>query len=400
MDIQHISGNNIAKTLVRLMKAHQEFYWAVAWGSDNPALADLLRYTDKIAKLVIGTHFYQTPPAFLEKFKDIEAVRAMAPNGATFHPKIYLFISPKRSALVIGSANFTNSAMGGNVEVCCLIEGATSEKLFVDMRSFVTAECWKGAAVIDADFLRAYRIQHAANKAARASLEKFVPLKRRRPTARGDDPIEMSWAEFAGKVCNEEHFQERLKVLAKARVILDSADSFSQLNQNDRKAIAGTLGEKERKSSGLDWGLFGSMFGFGVLKNKINDNAREISDALDCIPPMGVVTRDNYEGFVEHYLRAFNGLPRVGGIASASRLLAMKRPDCFVCIDNQNKEGLSAHVGLAASAVNLKNYWQDLIEPIWSSPWWQAPRPRGVEGRIWDGRAAFLDALFYRPQQA
>jgi hypothetical protein len=208
----------------------------------------------------------------------------------------------------------------------------------------------------------------------------------------------MSWTEFVRRVRGEEHFQKRLKVLARARMLLDGAGSFSELSQIDRKAIAGTLGEKERQSSGLDWGLFGSMFGFGVLKNKINGNAREISDALDCIPPMGVVTRDNYDEFVEQYLKAFEGEPRVGGIASASRLLAMKRPDCFVCIDKQNKTGLSAHFGLGASAVNLENYWPDLVEPIWSSPWWRAPRPRRVDGKIWDGRAAFLDALFYEPE--
>ncbi len=398
MDTQHISGEAVAATLVRLMNVYEKYYWAVAWGSDNPALAGLLRHREKIAKLVVGTHFYQTPPAFLEQFEDVEAVRVMTPDGATFHPKTYLFMSPKRSALLVGSANFTNSAMSGNVEGCCLIEGASDEKLFIDIRRFITADCWERATVIKADFLRAYRIQHAATKTARESLKVFATSKRPKPTARGADPLEMSWTEFVRRVRGEEHFQKRLKVLARARMLLDGAGSFSELSQIDRKAIAGTLGEKERQSSGLDWGLFGSMFGFGVLKNKINGNAREISDALDCIPPMGVVTRDNYDEFVEQYLKAFEGEPRVGGIASASRLLAMKRPDCFVCIDKQNKTGLSAHFGLGASAVNLENYWPDLVEPIWSSPWWRAPRPRRVDGKIWDGRAAFLDALFYEPE--
>ena len=66
--------------------------------------------------------------------------------------------------------------MGG--QACCLIEGAFKEKLFLDMRRFITGECWEQAAVIDADFLRTYRIQHAATKVARAALKKFAPLKR------------------------------------------------------------------------------------------------------------------------------------------------------------------------------------------------------------------------------
>jgi HKD family nuclease len=396
MKTQHISGEKVAAMLVQLMEVHQKLYWAVAWGSDNPALVDLFRHKEKIVKLVIGTHFYQTPPAFLERFQDIKAVRVMPPVGATFHPKVYLFVSPKHSALVIGSSNFTNSGMGRNVEACCLIEGASNEKLFRDIREFVTIECWDEATVIDADFLRPYRIQYAATKEARASLERFALLKRPKATAKGSAPLEMSWAEFARKVRVEKHFRKRLQVLARARALFDGVNSFSQLHPLERKAIAGTLGEKERQASGLDWGLFGSMFGFGVLKKKINANTQELSMALDFIPPAGVVTRDNYDKFVEHYLLAFEGEPRIGGVASASRLLAMKRPDCFVCIDKENKAGLSAHFGLAASAVNLENYWQDLVEPIWLSHWWRAPRPRGVDGKVWDGRAALLDALFYK----
>ena len=397
MDARHVSGADVAATLRRLMKVHRKFYWAVAWGSNNPALADLLRYRDKITKLVIGTHFYQTPPAFLEKFEDAEAVRVMAPDGATFHPKTYLFVSRERSALVVGSANFTQAAMGGNVEACCLIEGASNEKLFEDVLKFITNECWGKAVVIDADFLRDYRIQHAATKDARTALKKFATLRRPKPTAKMGDPMEMDWAEFVQNVRREKHFEKRLKVLARARVLFDNVENFSMLSQIERKAIAGTLGRNEEGPDNLDWGLFGSMFGFGVLKKRVNENSLEISRALDCIPSAGPLRRDDYNRFVEHYGEAFDGESRVGGIPSASRLLAMKRPDCFVCIDKANKTGLSAHFGLAASAVNLENYWTDLIEPIRLSQWWRVPRASGVEGKVWDGRAAFLDALFYEP---
>lgn len=294
----YIWGGGVAEALTRLIRAHHQFYWAVAWGSDNQALEDLIRHKAKIAKLVVGTHFYQTPPAFLEKFEGVKAVRVMAPDGATFHPKTYLFVSPERSALVIGSANFTKSAMSGNIEACCLIEGASKEKLFVEMRKFITGECWDKAAIVDADFLRAYRIQHAATKEARAALKKFVPLKRPKLTARRGDPMEMSWKDFVQKVRGEKHFQMRLQVLARARLILAGSDNFSQLDQIERKAIAGTLGTKETRPGDLDWGLFGSMFGFGVLKRKININSPQISDALDCIPATGLVKHDNYDQFV------------------------------------------------------------------------------------------------------
>lgn len=397
MKMRLLTGEEMPAILKRLMKTHDKLFWAVAWGSDNPALAELRRLRSKIDKLVIGTHFYQTPPAFLEEFEDVATVRAMPPTGATFHPKVYLFVSRERSALVVGSANFTQAAMAANVEACCLIEGASDEQLFSDARDFITDTCWPTAKAIDADFLRAYRIQYAATKAARTALQKFVPLKRPKTSADSGDPMEMSWAEFVRKVRSDEHYEMRLRVLARARILLSSVDKFSMLTQTQRKAIAGTLGNKEDNPGSLDWGLFGHMFGFGILKRKINDNATEISDAMDCIPPAGPVTEDDYNMFAERYEQAFHGESRVGGIASASRLLAMKRPDYFVCFDKANRNGLSAHFGIAASAVTLETYWANLIEPITLSPWWRSPRPSGPEGKIWDGRAALLDALFYEP---
>src|ERR1035438_3184476 len=118
MDVRFIPRHDVSATLTRLMKLHSRFYWAVAWGSDNPALGELLRHKSKIGKLVIGTHFYQTPPTFLEQFKNVRAARVVPPDGSTFHPKTYLFVSPEQSVALIGSANFTKSAMDSNVESC------------------------------------------------------------------------------------------------------------------------------------------------------------------------------------------------------------------------------------------------------------------------------------------
>jgi len=399
MDVRFIPRQDVSATLKRLMKAHTRFYWAVAWGSDNPALSDLLQHQAKIGKVVIGTHFYQTPPTFLEQFENIKAARVVPPDGLTFHPKTYLFVSRERSVALIGSANFTKSGMESNVESCCLVEGKSDEAVFHDIRQFIETDCWESAKVIDDDFLRAYRIQHAATKAARAALKKFVPLKRPKPSARQGDPLEMDWSGFMARVRRDKYhsLEERLEILERSRSMLASVKSFSKLSEIQRKAIAGTLGKVEMKSSPghLDWGYFGGMGGFGVFQTIINTNSPEISDAMDCIPLNGAVTEAEYAQFVKNFLKAFEGQARVGGIASASRLLAMKRPDYFVCIDDPNKKGLSSHFGMVASAVTLENYWSDLIEPITFSSWWRAPRPRGMEGRIWDARAAFLDAFFY-----
>jgi hypothetical protein len=122
------------------------------------------------------------------------------------------------------------------------------------------------------------------------------------------------------------------------------------------------------------------MFGFGVLGNIINGSPHALSEAMDCIPPAGPVTGNDYDRFARNFSKAFEGQSRTGGVPSASRLLAIKRPDYFVCFDKRNKRGLSSHFGLAASALTLANYWTALIEPITFSPWWRTRRPRGLDG--------------------
>jgi hypothetical protein len=216
-----------------------------------------------------------------------------------------------------------------------------------------------------------------------------------------DDPLEMDWSTFVAKVRADQHHsaEQRVEVLATTRVLFESQLHFSDLQPVERKAIAGTLGKNERaRDFGFyEWGWFGTTGAFGVFKNRINENVPEISAALDWIPLNGPVSDVNYQRFIQTFLEAFEGSPRQPGIAHASRLLAMKRPDYFVSFNKPNSRGLSAHFGVRASSVNLSTYWNDIIEPITYSKWWRSPRPRGADGRIWDGRAAFLDALYYQP---
>ena len=397
MNVRFIPREHLSTTLKALMNGYSHFYWAIAWGSANSALTDLLQQSSKIKTLVIGTNFYQTPPDFLQHFKDLRSVRVVTPDGATFHPKTYLFVSADRAAALLGSANFTNSAMESNTEACSLIEGTASDEFFRKIRAFITRDCWNSARPIDNNFLRSYRIQHAATIGARTALRQFKLLKRPKQSAHRGDPLEMDWPTFAAGVKQEKHYQDRLKVLTESKKLFAKVDSFSQLSLIERKRIAGTLGKKETGPQGVDWGTFGRMSGFGVFQVLINGNSGEISDAVDSIPSTGDVTSLEYDRFVKHFKKAFAGQSRHGSISSASRLLALKRPDCFVCIDTPNKKGLSSHFGLAASAVDLGNYWSDLVERIKLSPWWGGPRPTGPDGKLWDGRAALLDALFYDP---
>ena len=179
--------------------------------------------------------------------------------------------------------------------------------------------------------------------------------------------------------------QDRLQVLREIRQLFEQESHFCDLDYEARRKIAGLV-----KNANPDVLLFGSMQFVGFFKKAIKDNNEEISLALDDIPLDGDISLDHFRRFTDRFLTAF----RHSGMALASRLLAMKRPDTFVCVNNQNREGL-----IQAFRINLsrdaKAYW-DLIEKIQACTWWNAPPPaENDERKVWSARAAFLDSLFY-----
>ncbi len=144
------------------------------------------------------------------------------------------------------------------------------------------------------------------------------------------------------------------------------------------------------KSANPNFLLFGSMQWVGHFKQAIKNNNEGISHALDEIPFGGDISRDDYLRFTACFLKAF----KRSGMALASRLLAMKRPDTFVCVNNENREGLFQAFRLSPNR-DAEAYW-DLIERVRTCAWWKAPQPAaGDEREVWRARTAFLDALFY-----
>jgi hypothetical protein len=205
------------------------------------------------------------------------------------------------------------------------------------------------------------------------------------------DLMSLSWRDFFARIRAEQHppghplMQERLQVLRAIRQLFSQSVHFREIDYAGRRKIAGLF-----KSVNPSFLLFGSMQWVGLFKQAVKDNNEGISVALDQIPFDGDVVRDHYQQFTDHFLRAF----KRAGMALASRLLAMKRPDAFVCVNNQNREGLFQAFRLSPSR-DAEAYW-DLIERVRTCTWWKAPPPAaGDEREVWSARAAFLDALFY-----
>lgn len=400
MKVSILTDSQATRTLVRLVHECIRFDVAVAWAGPNTVVEAMLDSHSKLRRVVIGTHMYQTDPAVLRRFMPHKGVRCMPPDGRLFHPKVYFFEMPNGFAIVVGSHNLTGGAFGGkNIEVSVLLEGSAEGAVFVDMTSFIKSS-WGSAEVIDEDtFLFAYEAQYRINKAKRSTLDSFYRLKKPRAGAK-TSPMNISWASFITSVKDDIHhsLEGRLAILERASALFKEHGSFAAMSQYERKAIAGTYGAKEPQLDDLEWPWFGTMSGQGDFKNLVNESPGLLSKALQNIPLDGDVLEAQFDAFVRHFDLAFKGKTHKGGVATASRLLAMKRPDVFVGLNKANRVGISKAFGTAPTTLNLGNYWERVVVPMQNSPWWLHPRPRdALAGRIWDNRAALMDSIYFDP---
>lgn len=386
----------LEKEFRRLTKEYSDFYWATAWaGINSKPFDDLISNQNKIKKIIVGIHFYQTHPDFIESFRLNKGVRFILQPEGTFHPKIYLFTNGERKwEILIGSGNFTKGAFSKNREATVLIssEDDPSGDIYKNTRSLIE-DIWKEATYITESQLLKYRSTWEIQKSKIKSLSGLYGSKKRQPVPIHEVRIiNMDWNEFITEVKNEKKHGpvNRLKVLTKSNELFGRTNHFNELTEDERKFIAGV---PNKLDSSIDWGLFGSMQGSGVFKNKIILNDKNISNALDQIPLSGQITRTHYNNFLYSYQRTFSG----NFLGTATRLLCMKRPDTFVCLDSKNKSSLCRAFGIIQSEMNYERYWDDIIERIYDSNWWLNPNPKNeLEQRISNSRAAFLDSLYYQ----
>jgi hypothetical protein len=138
---------------------------------------------------------------------------------------------------------------------------------------------------------------------------------------------------------------------------------------------------------------FGNMRGNGVFQQKINNE--NISLALDQIPLSGDVTKQHYLNFWEYYASEF-GTTYIG---TATRLLCMKRPDFFICVNSANKKNLCDAFGLSVSKFNKDIYWETILSQIFESDWYRNSKidtENAEEKLVYGARVAFLDAVYYK----
>lgn len=387
------SNKKLVLTLSRLIELHSEATFAVAWASSGNSVFDLFQeHSSRITRAIIGTHFYQTHPDVLDAFQGKTNARFVLQPSGVFHPKLYLFRSEDRWEALIGSANLTSGALSTNSEAMLLIGGAGDDPTSVrDEIVSLIDRYWEMAKPIKKSEATAYReVWNRKQPALRRLTGQYGSSNTEKPLT-ASSVMSMAWDKYFNAVKVDRHhgFEKRCELLATVARAFAEYRTFASMPLPLRKTIAGLPNDQETR-----WGWFGSMQGAGYYHQAVNNNNKHLSKALDEIPLRGMVTRSEYEKYIAEFLKAFpNGRH---GVGIASRLLALKRPDQFVCLDSKNQRGLCRDFGIVQSGMSYDRYWGEIIERIIDAPWWNSIRPNNAkEAAVWDGRAAMLDAIFY-----
>lgn len=389
------------RRLKALIRSHDHVSIAVAWGQLTDVAATLIAHKARIDTVLIGLDFAATDPDLIDQLIGVPGAYVAKNRPGCFHPKIYYVTTGFEAEAIVGSANFTGGGLGENVEANVHVKGGLSDPFFAQIRAQFAA----------------YKPLHLPiTKRLAASYRRQAEAARNKPRPRNPTlPNEtedfrrfnaalstMSWTTFAERARADRHhdFTERMKLLRGIQEMFVKTASFADLTVAEWKVIAGTIGKSEAIGAGLSdlhWGWFGSMGGAGIFAQVIGKQNAELAAALDMIPRRGDVTEDHFNHYVEAFTTSFRGRARVARLAPATRLLAMKRPDVFVCINGENRRGIAEALEFAPTTLNLKNYWERVIEPLRQAPWYTTPRPRNQDLELWDARVAMLDAIYYEP---
>jgi len=403
VDIEFLCGAAVEQAIEAMLTEYDEVHWAVAWGTRNALTKALLAHPKKLVCVTFGLAFSQTDPALVDALIDLDGCRVVTKfPGGIYHPKVYAFRSGARAAAVIGSANFTAGGLGRNHEASVRITGSTSDQVLADALSFTARSAKLGKRVcaqLAQQYRLSYRVTARKPRLPRDPFDDVPPLSLK---GLSSPLLGMSWPEYVASIRASAHhdIDRSLNLLQTAQGWLSSVGSFRDLTTEQRKAIAGFLGERDKSLNeelDQDWGWFGSMRGAGDFMNRIAENDRFLARAVDSIPQKGEITRAHFDRFAGLFVHAFDKSARVGGVPTATRLLAMKRPDVFLCVSKPNLAQAAASMGFAKSTLTLETYWDCVVEVIRVSDWYNFDKPRGRDGRIWECRAAMLDSIFYRP---
>ncbi|WP_441002904.1 hypothetical protein [Pseudocolwellia agarivorans] len=230
--------------------------------------------------------------------------------------------------------------------------------------------------------------------------EQFVPLKKLQgvlETGFTTSQFKMAriapWPIFLGFIEEQNTLHaldERLRLLNYVETLREQP--LAELPIEDRLAFAG------KHTSDHDYGVynfdvewFASTKGAKVFHILLEQSPEKFDAALAHIPLTGDVTYDDYLKFVADYKAIFaeytpeksqNNTPP---LAAATRLLAMRRPDQFIALNNNKIDIICQGLSIAKfKNTDFSSYWHDAIGTLRTFAWWNQAEPELVQVQVSD----------------
>jgi len=224
--------------------------------------------------------------------------------------------------------------------------------------------------------------------------EQFLPLKKLQETLEIGFSISQfkmariaPWPIFVGFI----EQQDKIHALDERLRLLNYLDEIRQqpladLIEDDRLAFAGkhtTTHDYSIYNFDVEW--FAATKGAKVFHTLLAKSPEKFDAALAHIPLTGEVNLEDYQSFVDDFQKIFKEYTEVKAqgekapLAAATRLLAMRRPDQFIALNNNKIDILCQGLSIPKfKNTDFSSYWNDMICTLRTFAWWHHAKPEAA----------------------
>ncbi|NQZ21193.1 MAG: hypothetical protein HRT53_03985 [Colwellia sp.] len=177
---------------------------------------------------------------------------------------------------------------------------------------------------------------------------------------------------------------ERLRLLSYVDEIRQKP--LADLLVEDRLAFSGKhTSQHDYSHYDFDVEWFAGTKGAKVFHTLLELSPEKFDAALAHIPLTGDVSLADYQSFVSDFQQIFREYTQIKSqgekapLAVATRLLAMRRPDQFIALNNNKIDILCQGLSIAKFKNNdFSSYWQDMIGTLRTFAWWHQAEPEVI----------------------
>ncbi len=388
-----LSGKKLRSRLRELVKESERVDIAVAWATAWDGLDEVLSLTKKqgegAVRILVGVGGHITSPMALRKIRQSATLSIYGkPDGLLFHPKLYIFHTPKGRICWVGSANLTWAAYGSNIEVVSETDDADGSAVchFNDL--------WK----VGEENSKSFDLDEYEKQWRKAAKKRPAFLKDESDASADPTILRERWSEYAAKLQATSDLERRIQVLDAGYAFV-RRDWEQPLTRRDAAIMFGFSDEGE------------SFAHFGALKNVNRTFGNYFKDSSDTAVKNRRQIRKalnrliDSEQFPLHSVQeeALAELYEIKGcnLGLATRLLIFARPDWFVVCNKKSREWQAEEFKLVLDEKPSASQYLNLIGKIQRRPWWRSSLPENPKDRkLWKYRAALTDCFAFENYKA